>query len=143
MNLTDLIKAAHSDNGINVTSDVLKRAVQRRLEEREEAAVNACTGIIECFENALKAEVENLRQIRLMEKKKKAEVAKVDKAFRYFAETGIPFPMYEAIGQGRTASRMFCNKIGIAVPDPESELWDVPNGWTPKTSEDTPDPSNV
>ena len=130
--LQDLIRESQEDQtGTVVGNDLIKAAVNKIEKERMDRAVETCQGLIQYHAGVLKTNVTNLRAIREKEQTQAAQVKKIDRAFRYFQKTGIPFPLF--LAENPNAKKMrdgnverFCCGLNLAYPCPESDAWDIP-----------------
>lgn len=131
INLNDLLEDAQRERtGTNVSFDLLVEANGQILKERRDAAVGMCKNMLESFTGSVTSAVNNLRAIRKQEADQAAQVAKMDRAFRYFKATGIPYPMLGILAGGNTHrsydANRFSEAVGIKMPDKDSPLWNVP-----------------
>lgn len=130
--LMDLISSSHKEEGGVVFDDILKEASDAVIQETRELAVKLCSKMIKSNKAILDMCVKRLREVRVQEKILVAKIKDLDHAFRYFAATGIPFPMlYASGGSYNLETDEFCRKLNIAVPGVDSELWKVPADWKP------------
>lgn len=129
--LNDLIGRARNTNQVTISAPLIQAAVEKVQKEKEERAVNLVTNLVSQFESQLSTAVQTLRQYRKMEKAQEKLVDKIDRAFRYFAATGNPLPMYKAIGRGGDGA-WFCTNLGIEMPSPDDAAWSVPDDWQPE-----------
>lgn len=124
--LDDLIAAAGSDTvSLNVGSDILREAADKRTAAKREQAVVAVTGLLETFDTQLQANVQTLRNFRETEAAQAAKVKKMDRAYRYFAATGNPLPFYKESGYANAANQ-FMTKLGAKTPPQDDDAWKVP-----------------
>ena len=128
--LNDLIESAQKTGNVTFEADVLKQAAEAVIEDKKKSAVNQVKNLIQNFQNTLEAHVNLLRNVRKQEKAQSAKVDEVDRAFRFFAATGNPLPMFAAMGQIREGN-FFCQGLGIDVPKLDSDAWKVPADWKP------------
>lgn len=135
MTLNDLIADCHATELTFVGSDAIKAALDTRKVEKEKQAAVAVGGLLGTFECALKDNVRALRNIREQEKTQQAAVEKIDRAFRFFGETGNPFPMFLATGRTSQGHNFACT-LGFETPKADSDAWKIPADWKPKV-EDT------
>ena len=135
MTLNDLIAECHATELSFVGSAAIQAAIDTRKADKEKQAAVAVGGLLGTFECALKDNVRVLRNIREQEKAQQAMVEKIDRAFRFFGETGNPFPMF--LATGRTAQgHSFASTLGFETPKADSDAWKIPADWKPK-AEDT------
>lgn len=120
--LVDLIAGSHQAESLKFESDILKEAAEAVIVEKRVSAVNAVKGLITTFEDNLKRQVLHLRNLRKQEKDHKELVENIDKAFKHFANTGNPLPMFLAIKR-KDDALAFCRKIGIDLPKDDDEAW--------------------
>lgn len=134
--LAALISSAHNVGGIVFGSDVVKAAADKVIQQKNEQAVAAVQGLIGNFQTNLQQRVATLRDLREREKAAKQVVDDTDRAYRYFAATGNPLPMFAVMeggnkGPNNYAAADFCRRLGIAVPKADAPAWSVPSDWTP------------
>jgi hypothetical protein len=130
--IMDLISRAHKVGSIQVSNTVLQQAADELVKEKTAKVVQSVKGLLDRFDSVLQSSVAQLRQYRELEKKQNALVKGLDRAFRYFGETGNPLPFYKASGDIRSA-QYFCQSIGVAVPEADDAAWVVPNDYVPAT----------
>lgn len=128
--LADLIAKCHQSGEVKFTAPVLKEAIEARNKEAEQQAAKVCSGLISGFEQHLKDGVARLRKWRQEEAKQAEYVKKVDRAFRFFGETGNPLPVFDAVGNRQGACH-FCHTLNIELPGKDDAAWTVPEGWKP------------
>lgn len=119
----------------NVSNSLMLEAVNRISGQRHEAAVQSVQMMIEEQAKKLSIAVVELRNVREVERTLATKIKKIDRAFRYFKETGIPFPLLMAhnpkANKGDKTAITFCHSVGIDVPDEESHLWEIPENFVP------------
>lgn len=130
VSLTELISRCHQSGEVKFTAPVLQEAIAARNKEAEKLAAAVCSDLIGGFEKHLKLSVQRLRELRAAEAKQSDYVKKIDRAFRFFAETGNPLPVYDAMANRGGAVR-FCQMLNIELPGKDDAAWTVPGGWTP------------
>jgi hypothetical protein len=136
LNLTDLLNRAYSSPTVNVTSEILAAAAAERATDAQRAAVQATKGLLANFEQAMTQSVNHLRELRRAEKKQAKHVEILDRALRYFGESGNPLPVYKAQGMSRMAME-FCQAVGIPVPSADDPAWNVPEDFQAQAPEVT------
>ena len=133
MNLNDLLSRSYKTPAFRVESDILAAAVKEREEEAKKVAVQATKGLLTQFEQTMTQNVANLRNLRKQEKEQAARVAKLDRALRYFGASGNPLPYYRAQGgRAELLAALFCQSVGIPVPDTTDPAWNVPEDFNPE-----------
>ena len=130
--LTDLINTAggNPSSTIIITNPVLVEAAENLTKERQKKAVAACQGLLESFTGMLASSVQSLRQLRKEARQQEVNTKKLDRALRYFAETGNPLPVFDA-QQNRYGGGEWCRRAGIAPPVKDDPAWTVPIDWKP------------
>lgn len=130
MNLTDLMNRAYQSPTFTVENDILAAAAAEREADAKRAAVSATKGLLEMFEGLMRQNVEQLRALRRQEKMQGKLVSTLDRALRYFGQSGNPLPAYKALGMtGRAAD--FCRMVGIPLPANDDAAWNVPEDFAP------------
>lgn len=130
--LSELIdEAVSQESGLkSVASDLVKEAVKEIVAGRRANAVATVRKMIISHSDLLKMHVGHLKEIREQEKEQTALVKRIDRAFRYFQATGIPFPLFLAENPSArlsdVATNIFCKELRLAVPDKDSDLWTIP-----------------
>lgn len=134
MTLQEMIDAAQKEAvGLTVASGFVSEAAEQVAKENHNNAVSACKELVQVATNNLKSAVGELRNLRNQEKEQAAKVKKMDRAVKFFADTGNPFPMFAVFnGHKKAVSpvRDFCYSVGIAVPADDSPAWDIPSDWS-------------
>jgi len=128
--LNELIQAAHGDGQLVFTNEMMAAAAARLMKERETKAVEVCQELIEQFNSHLVSSVRQLKAIREQELAQQKRVKALDRAFRFFGETGNPLPFYKELGNVPGGNE-FAKKIGIKITE---EAWLIPKEWEPKTN---------
>jgi hypothetical protein len=138
--LQQLIAAAQNTTSIMFTNDVLSKAAEKAAQAANEKAVGVAQTVLGVFQAHLQTKVLYLRQARESVKAYEKAVAEVDRAFRYFADTANPLPMFKVMGYNATSSQVtnFFSPLGVPVPASDDDAWTIPAGWTaPKDEEPT------
>jgi lipopolysaccharide biosynthesis regulator YciM len=126
MDLSLLLKRAHTEPTITVRNDIIQAAAVELELEAEKAAVQAVKGLLSQFSDSLGRIVRELRGVRQLEKGLSKKVKMLDRAIKFFAESGNPLPVFRITGDVLAASR-FCDRIGITVPSVVDPAWAVPS----------------
>ena len=134
--LRDLIdESVGNMTGGTVGNDLMQAAVDKIANERNETAIDTCKGLIQYHSGVLKEYVRRLRELRDLEAKQQAVVKKVDQAFRFFQETGNPFPLFLAENSAAKKrdgqSMKFCAGLNLEIPAEDSDAWEIPSDWKP------------
>lgn len=127
--LNELIEAAHLGFSVKFTSDVMKEAAENVIKEKQKVAVQSCQTLILTFDRNLKENVKYLQLIREQEVKQQAKVKKVDRAFKFFAETGNPLPFFASM-EKRREGRDWAEHLGLNHQD--ESAWTIDENWQPK-----------
>lgn len=131
MTLQDIINQAASEKigGHQITAKIMQDAVRELADDIKKNATTNCKFLIQQFAALLSNEVDRLKMVRKHEKELAERVKKLDNTFRYFAETGNPFPMFKLTNSD--GAKQFCKVLGIEVPESEIEAWEIPSDWKP------------
>lgn len=126
-------------NGYVVSNDIMAEAVNKEAEEKKERVIAHVRQYISLSTQTLKSNVDLLRAYRRQEKEQKEKVAKMDRAVRYFLETGNPLPYFFVTSSHRQAI-YFCNEVGMEMPawDEKTADYQVPADWKPTETADVP-----
>lgn len=114
-----------------ISNDLLKRAMEAENEEKEKKALRSVQNLINSAVNSLKMEVQQLRQYRKLAKSQTDIVKKLDRSVQFFLTSGNPLPYLKVSGDGY-GIRVFCNNVGIPVPQDDSEAYKVPDDFQPE-----------
>jgi hypothetical protein len=128
--LTELISRCHQSGEVKFTAPVLQEAIEARNNQATKLAAVVCADLIGGFEKCLKGAVQRLRELRAAEAKQAECVKKIDRAFRFFGETGNPLPMFDTMGN-RNGASLFCGSLNIERPGQDDAAWTVPAEWKP------------
>lgn len=109
----EIVDSVYAD--VEFDSAVMKAAVEKRKEKLAERAAEKAVVYLDSFGTLLRQTVLNLRNIRRMEQQAKELVDAVDTAFRYFAKTGNPIPVWVATKDER-AIQQYAREMGIEIP---------------------------
>lgn len=111
--------------GFQITSDIVKAAMEAEKKDRVERASEALKGVFTVANAEITNAVAELRRIREMEKTAKEKVDSLNDGVKFFAETGNPFPLYAARGLGPNSHdvAIMCSKMGIAIPKKDNPVW--------------------
>ena len=134
MDLRSLLNRANKPSGLVISNEILLKATAILDTEAEERAVRATKGLLEMFESQLEQNVSALRRVRAEEKAQAKRVNTLDRALRYFASSGNPLPVYDALG-ARSSARHFCDQVKITVPEKDDPAWQVPVDFVVDTTE--------
>jgi hypothetical protein len=131
MDLQDLIDGVYSRN-YKIGSDVIRQALDKKAEDTKASAVERAEKALSFGQQELGVAVKNLNYHRKKEADAKKRVDAIDRAFRYFAETGNPLPLYREtdIWSGRN----FLLAVGYKDEDDimnseKHDAWKVPSDW--------------
>jgi len=142
--LAQMIDAQQKGQAVKFSNPMMQTAVAAVKLEKMERATRACGDIIKSGLSRLEDAVEHLRIVRKNEKAAKDNVTKIDRAMKFFGETGNPFPFFatqETNLSHNELARSFCREAGLEVPEPDSDAWVIPADWTPAVyQEDEPQP---
>lgn len=136
--LQQLIAAAQNTTNIAFTSEVLSKAAENAAKIAADKAVGVAQLVLGEFQSHLTTEVLYLRQARATVLTYEKKVGAVDRAFRYFAATANPLPMFKVMGYNASSSKVvnFFSPLGVPVPANDDESWTIPADWTaPKDEE--------
>lgn len=130
--LNELIEAAHLGFSVKFTSDVMKEAAENVIKEKQKVAVTSCQHLITTFDHNLKEQVKHLQELREKEAKQQAKVKKIDRAFKFFAETGNPLPFFASMGK-QPEGEAWARQLGLNHND--EAAWTIDDAWQPKQEE--------
>jgi hypothetical protein len=138
--LEDLIsRAQQPSTSVAFVADVLKEAASEVIATKRKQSVAAVTGLIQSFESTVQSNVSTLKIVREQEATQSKKVKELDRAFRYFAATANPYPMFAAqsgsvyLASTDYAARDFARKCGLDIPKSDDPAWVIPASWTPTT----------
>lgn len=117
--------------GFNIGSDVLKAAMEKRLEAARNRALDTATEMLAIGERMVTEAVTELRTARQVERRAKQKKDEVVRLMAFFAETGNFFPL---LWRRNMASAMaLASTLGM---DDEAlrAASAIPEEWSPKTS---------
>ena len=128
--LDDLLDSASASVSGVVMIAALSEAVDAAKAEKKKAQAGVLKNLVTTFSESVNGSVANLRAARAAEKAAAKTVETLDRAFRYFAATGNPFPMFKAKGHaGSREAVSFAMSMGISVPPADAPAWEVPSDW--------------
>lgn len=135
MNVLDLIKSANAPEGDvydgSLLNEVFADVATQIEQDQKQQRVATVKNLVEGFYKALQGKVQNLRKLREEEAKAAAGVKALDLAFKYFAHSGNPLPMFKAMGNMGHGEN-WCRQAKRDVPKHDSPEWDVPKTFKPK-----------
>lgn len=117
--------------GFNIGSDVLKAAMEKRLEAARNRALDTATEMLATGERMVTEAVTELRAARQVERRAKQKKDEVVRLMAFFAETGNFFPLLWRRSMG--SAMALASTLGM---DDEAlkAASTIPEDWTPKTS---------
>ncbi len=138
--LLDLIAGSSLPVSVSVTSAILAEAANQVQADQQKRLVDSVKGLLEGFSADLSHQVSTLREYRKQAETQSVRVKEIDRAFRYFAATGNPLPMFVAQNGTILSKSSFnrkanewCQRAGVEVPNADDEAWKVPADWKPET----------
>ncbi len=132
--LSDLVNASHKEEKHVFTSPVLAEAMKKLNEEKEKEVGVKCAQLIKNFLSQLEIAVTELRRMRKLESDAAKKVKSIDRAIKFFGETGNPLPVFKAMANDQNKSYLERFAIShldntIKLDDIPAEAWDVPADW--------------
>lgn len=137
--LQALIAASQNNTNVVFTNEVLARAAENAKKIADDRAVVSAQAVLGTFQQHLNTNVLYLRQARESVKQYEKIVGGIDRAYRYFAETCNPLPMFKVMGYTASTSYVtnFFQPLGVPVPAADNDAWTIPDDWSPAKDEDT------
>ena len=126
--LNDLLSVAKEEGTISISNPILVAAADQLVKDREQQAITACKGLIDNFTTRLKKQVEILRDLRKKEATQDKLVKAIDRATKYFAETGNPLPVFFVL-KDQYSGQSWCQVIGIPTLALDDPAWTIPADW--------------
>jgi hypothetical protein len=130
--LNDLLGASLL-GGVTIGNALLQEAMEVELAERRKNSLRTIQGLVNEATTQLENKVKCLRIRRKQEQEAAEALKEMDRAVKYFFETGNPLP-YLQLTSPHYGVREFCTALGIEVPKSDAESMVVPKDWTPKDS---------
>lgn len=131
--LSVLIAGAYAASAPFLSQGVMADAINAEREGQEKKALESAKRLIGGFSQSMQSAVAGLRRIRENEKVAEKTVKELDRAFRYFGETGNPLPFFKLTNIYGGVD--WLNKLGFdSHTHPElfkSDEWVVPSNWKP------------
>jgi hypothetical protein len=127
--LNQLIEAQHATPAtIGEGNEALLAASQEIVKQHTDRTKGEYVGMLNNFSTELKSRVQASRRAKNTARTAAASVKEMDRAFRYFAATGNPFPCFALLGQSGSALDL-CDRLNIEYPDADSGAYDIPADW--------------
>lgn len=131
--MATLEQLLNMEDGFDHLKGAVGQAMQAHLEQKKERFAESLVATCEALSTILDNQVRDLRAARKVMRAKEAQVKALDRARQYFEETANALPFFDAQGQ-RYSGEQFCTAAGVDVPDADSPLWKIPEGWKPSTN---------